>query len=76
MPSERRPGNGHWLEIKGAAENNLKNIDVNPLGTVVCVTGVSGSGKSTLINEILLKRLESVLNRARRKAANSQYKRL
>ncbi|NLL65116.1 MAG: excinuclease ABC subunit UvrA, partial [Clostridiaceae bacterium] len=69
VPSERRPGNGHWLEIKGAAENNLKNIDVKiPLGTVVCVTGVSGSGKSTLINEILLKRLESVLNRARRKA--------
>ena len=56
MPKERRKGNGKHIEIKGAAENNLKNIDVKiPLGKMVCVTGVSGSGKSSLINEILYK---------------------
>ena len=56
VPKERRKGNGKHIEIKGAAENNLKNIDVKiPLGKMVCVTGVSGSGKSSLINEILYK---------------------
>ncbi len=56
VPQTRRKGNGKFLEIKGAAENNLKNIDVKiPLGEMVCVTGVSGSGKSSLINEILYK---------------------
>ena len=54
VPKTRRKGNGKSIEIKGAAENNLKNIDVKiPLGTMTCVTGVSGSGKSTLINQIL-----------------------
>jgi len=56
VPEARRPGNGKFLEIKGAAENNLKGIDVKiPLGKMVCVTGVSGSGKSSLINEVLYK---------------------
>lgn len=56
IPEKRRDGNGKYLEIVGAAENNLKNIDVKfPLGKLVCVTGVSGSGKSSLINEILYK---------------------
>lgn len=55
VPKHRREGNGKFITIKGAAENNLKNIDVEiPLGKFVCVTGVSGSGKSSLINEILL----------------------
>ena len=64
VPETRRPGNGHTLTIRGAAENNLKNIDVSiPLGTFTCVTGVSGSGKSSLVNEILFKRLGSDLNR-------------
>ncbi len=53
-PEQRRPGNGHFLELKGAKGNNLRSIDVQiPLGTFVCITGVSGSGKSTLINETL-----------------------
>ncbi|MGN0473652.1 MAG: excinuclease ABC subunit UvrA [Acutalibacteraceae bacterium] len=66
VPTERRKGNGNWLKIVGAAENNLKNIDVSiPLGTFTCVTGVSGSGKSSLVNEILYKRLACELNRAR-----------
>ncbi len=65
VPATRRPGNGHFLEILGAAENNLKNIDVKlPLGMMVAVTGVSGSGKSSLINEILYKKLARDLNRA------------
>ena len=69
VPLERRQPNGKWLEIKGARENNLKNISVRfPLGTFVCVTGVSGSGKSTLINEILHKRLAADLNGARIRA--------
>ncbi|MGI6649330.1 MAG: excinuclease ABC subunit UvrA [Bacillota bacterium] len=64
-PEQRRPGNGKWLEIQGARENNLKNISVRiPLGVFTCVTGVSGSGKSTLINEILYKKLAQVLHRA------------
>ncbi len=67
VPEERRKGNGKELKIIGAAENNLKNIDVSiPLGELVCVTGVSGSGKSSLINEIIHKRLASELNGARR----------
>lgn len=66
VPSERRIGNGHLLTVKGAAENNLQNIDVSiPLGTFTCVTGVSGSGKSSLVNEILYKRLAADLNRAK-----------
>ena len=66
VPAERRKGNGKFLEIRGAAENNLKNINVKiPLGKLVCVTGVSGSGKSSLINEILYKTLARELNRAK-----------
>ncbi|WP_202079234.1 excinuclease ABC subunit UvrA [Caldalkalibacillus salinus] len=58
LPSERREPNGKWVEVKGAKENNLKNVNVKfPLGLFTCITGVSGSGKSTLINEILLKAL-------------------
>ncbi len=68
VPKERREGNGNFLEIKGAAENNLKNIDVKiPLGKFTCITGVSGSGKSSLINDILYKRLAHDLNRAKEK---------
>ena len=64
VPEKRREGNGHMLTIRGAAENNLKDIDVSiPLGTFTCVTGVSGSGKSSLVNEILFKRLGADLNR-------------
>ena len=66
VPAERRKGNGKFLEIRGAAENNLKNINVKiPLGKLVCVTGVSGSGKSSLINEILYKTLARELNHAK-----------
>lgn len=62
VPTKRRKGNKKYLEIKGAKENNLKNINVKfPLGTFICVTGVSGSGKSSLINEILYKALASNL---------------
>ena len=65
VPKERRKPTG-WLTVKGAAENNLKNINVKfPLGVLTCVTGVSGSGKSSLINEILYKKLACMLNRAR-----------
>ena len=65
VPEERRKGNGHFLTVVGARENNLKNITVNiPLGSFVCVTGVSGSGKSSLINAILYRSLASKLNRA------------
>lgn len=66
VPEKRRKGNGLFLEVKGAAENNLKNINVKiPLGEFVCVTGVSGSGKSSLVNEILYKALARDLNRAK-----------
>ena len=65
VPEKRRPGNGRFLTVLGATENNLKNVDVSiPLGMFVCVTGVSGSGKSSLINEVLYKRLARDLNRA------------
>ena len=65
VPAKRRKGAGKFLEIRGAAQNNLKGIDVKiPLGEFVCVTGVSGSGKSSLINEILYKKLAAELNRA------------
>ncbi len=65
VPARRRKGSGKFLEIVGAAQNNLKSIDVKiPLGTFTCVTGVSGSGKSSLINEILYKKLAAELNRA------------
>ena len=64
VPAQRRTGNGHVLTVRGAAENNLRHIDVSiPLGTFTCVTGVSGSGKSSLVNEILFKRLGADLNR-------------
>jgi excinuclease ABC subunit A len=67
VPATRREGNGKSLIIKGAKENNLKNIDVEiPLGKFVAVTGVSGSGKSSLINEILFKKLSAELNGARK----------
>jgi len=66
VPTERRKADGRSLVIRGAAENNLKHIDVEiPLGQLICVTGVSGSGKSSLINEILYKTLASEKNRAK-----------
>ena len=67
VPSARRPGNGKYLKVLGAAENNLKDIDVTfPLGKFICVTGVSGYGKSSLINEILYKQLANELNGAKK----------
>ena len=69
VPEGRRKGNGNFLKIIGAKQNNLKDIDVTiPLGKFVCVTGVSGSGKSSLVNEILYKKLAKELNRAKCKS--------
>ena len=69
VPKSRRKGNGKFLKVIGAKQNNLKNIDVTiPLGEFVCVTGVSGSGKSSLVNEILYKKLAKELNRAKCKS--------
>ena len=66
VPETRRQGNGKYLKVIGATQNNLKNIDVEiPLGTFTCVTGVSGSGKSSLVNEIIYKELAGRLNRAK-----------
>ncbi|WP_127580277.1 excinuclease ABC subunit UvrA [Paenibacillus koleovorans] len=66
VPTPRRKPNGKWLEIRGAKENNLRNVNAKfPLGVFTCVTGVSGSGKSTLINEILYKTLARDLNKAK-----------
>ncbi|MCI9264323.1 MAG: excinuclease ABC subunit UvrA [Oscillospiraceae bacterium] len=66
VPKERRAGSGKFLAVRGAAENNLRGVDVSiPLGTFTCVTGVSGSGKSSLVNEIFYKRLAADLNRAK-----------
>ncbi|MCK9443700.1 MAG: excinuclease ABC subunit UvrA [Tissierellaceae bacterium] len=66
VPNKRREQNGKWVEIKGAGENNLKNIDVKiPLGMFTCVTGVSGSGKSSLVNQILYKSLAQKLNNSK-----------
>ena len=66
VPTQRRAGSGHLLTVRGAAENNLRHIDVSfPLGTFIAVTGVSGSGKSSLVNEILFKRLGAELNRTK-----------
>lgn len=75
VPEKRRPGNGNYLEIYGAAQNNLKNIDVKiPLGEFVCVTGVSGSGKSSLVNGIIYPVLAAKLNRAY--TSPGKYKRI
>lgn len=75
LPLKRRKPNGKWVEIKGAKENNLQNVNVKlPLGVFSCITGVSGSGKSTLINEILLKALMKELYRS--KAKPGQHKQI
>ena len=75
VPKKRRKGNGQFLTIHGAAEHNLKNIDVSvPLGELVCVTGVSGSGKSSLVNEIIYKHLAAKLNRA--KTRSGQFEKM
>ena len=73
VPQERRKGNGNCLKVVGAAENNLRGIDVTiPLGTFTCVTGVSGSGKSSLVNEILYKKLGADLNRVKARAGKHE----
>jgi len=69
IPPQRRPGNGKSIRVRGARENNLRNIDVDfPLGKMVCITGVSGSGKSSLMIDVLYKRLAQVVNGARERA--------
>jgi len=71
LPPKRRPGSGEEIIIKGAKQNNLKNIDVHiPLGKFVCITGVSGSGKSTLIDEIMYKKLAQIFYRSRERAGD------
>ena len=66
VPAVRRPGSGQYLEVLGASENNLKDVDVRiPLGAFTCVTGVSGSGKSSLVNQVLYRALASQLNRSK-----------
>ena len=73
VPAQRRKGNGKHLQVKGAAENNLKDVNVSiPLGTLTCVTGVSGSGKSSLVGEVLNKTLLAKLNRARTRAGRCE----
>lgn len=76
VPQKRRKGNKKFLQVIGATQNNLKNLNVKfPLGEFICVTGVSGSGKSTLVNEILYKHLASELNRAKtRSGAHKEIK--
>ncbi len=73
VPSQRRKGGGHYLKVFGAAEHNLRHVDVEiPLGTFTCVTGVSGSGKSSLVNEILYKKLGADLNRTKTRAGKHE----
>ena len=68
LPTERRTGNGNFIKIKGASQNNLQHVDVDiPLGVFNCVTGVSGSGKSSLVNEVLAKSLAAKINRSKEK---------
>lgn len=67
MPEKRRKGNGKFLEVLGAVENNLKDIDAKfPLGTFICVTGVSGSGKSSLVNDIMVRKVSATINRSKK----------
>lgn len=74
VPEKRRKPDKKWVEVVGAKENNLKNINVKfPLGVLTCVTGVSGSGKSSLINEILYKKLAAELNRAKTRAGEHDF---
>ncbi len=73
VPARRRKGNGAYLKVFGAEENNLRHVDVEfPLGTLTCVTGVSGSGKSSLVNEILYKKLGADLNRTKARAGKHE----